>query len=89
MSAAGRLEVLTDNDARLKKLLAGATLRNAMLKDTNAKSGDARREAAVTLLCSSFEVKPAAGECLHRRGSNVRTLSERGVRRCCHSRKVA
>ena len=46
MSAAGRLEVLTDNDARLKKLLAGAMLRNAMLKESTAKNGDARREAA-------------------------------------------
>ncbi len=56
MSAAGRPEVLTDNDARLKKLLAGAMLSNAMLKDINAKSGDAssRKRQAVTLLCSSF-----------------------------------
>jgi hypothetical protein len=39
VSATGRLEVLTDNDAGLKKLLAGAMLRNAMLKDINAKNG--------------------------------------------------
>ena len=37
VSEARRLKVLTDESARLKKLLAEAMLDNAMLKDLNAK----------------------------------------------------
>jgi len=49
-------------------LLAGAMLRNAMLKDINAKNGEARREAAGCGISFAqvFEVKPAAGLCRHR-----------------------
>src|SRR5881398_1753819 len=46
VSEARRLKVLTDENAKLKKLLAEATLDNAMLKDLNSKNGDARCEAA-------------------------------------------
>lgn len=46
VSEARRLKVLTDENAKLKKLLAEAMLDNAMLKDLNAKNGDARCEAA-------------------------------------------
>lgn len=46
VSEARRLKVLTDENAKLKKLLAEAMLDNAMLKDLNAKkNGDARCEA--------------------------------------------
>ena len=41
-----RLKVLEDENRKLKKLLAEAMLDNAMLKDLNAKNGEARREAA-------------------------------------------
>src|ERR1700722_18074234 len=41
-----RLKNLTDENAKLKKLLAEAMLDNAMLKDLIQKNGDARREAA-------------------------------------------
>jgi putative transposase len=37
VSEARRLKMLTDENAKLKKLLAEATLDNAMLKDLNAK----------------------------------------------------
>jgi putative transposase len=37
VSEARRLKVLTDENARLKKLLAEAMLDNAMLKDLNSK----------------------------------------------------
>ena len=37
VSEARRLKVLTDENAKLKKLLAEAMLDNAMLKDLNAK----------------------------------------------------
>ena len=37
VSEARRLKILTDENARLKKLLAEAMLDNAMLKDLNSK----------------------------------------------------
>jgi putative transposase len=46
VSEARRLKILTDENAKLKKLLAEAMLDNAMLKDLNSKNGDARRKAA-------------------------------------------
>src|SRR5436309_12033370 len=46
VSEARRLKVLTDENAKLKKLLAEAMLDNAMLKDLNSKKGDARRKAS-------------------------------------------
>lgn len=45
VSDAGRLRALEDENAKLKKLLAGAMLDNAVLKDIAAKNGDARRKA--------------------------------------------
>ena len=44
-SDAKRLKALEDENGRLKKLLADQMLDNAMLRDVNSKSGDARREA--------------------------------------------
>jgi Transposase len=41
VSEARRLKILTDENAKLKKLLAEATLDNAMLKDPIQKNGDA------------------------------------------------
>ncbi len=46
VSEARRLRALEDENARLKKLLAEASLDNAILKDVRAKNGDARREAS-------------------------------------------
>jgi len=43
--SARRLKALTDENAKLTKLLAEAMLDNAMLRDLNSKNGDARREA--------------------------------------------
>jgi putative transposase len=46
VSEVRRLTVLTDENTKLRNLLAEAMLDNAMLKDLNAKNGDARCEAA-------------------------------------------
>lgn len=46
VSEARRRKGLEDENARLKRLLAGAMLDTAALKDLLGKSGDARREAA-------------------------------------------
>jgi putative transposase len=42
VSDARKLKALEEENAKLKKLLAEAMLDNAMLKDLNAKNGDAR-----------------------------------------------
>lgn len=44
VSEARRLKVLEDENARLKKPLAGAMLDNTMLKDIASKNGNARRQ---------------------------------------------
>jgi putative transposase len=44
VSDARRLKALTDENARLKKLLAEAMLDNAMLRDGPQENGDARRQ---------------------------------------------
>jgi hypothetical protein len=46
VSEARRLKVLTDENAKLKKLLVEAMLDKAMLKESQLKKGDARRKAA-------------------------------------------
>lgn len=46
VSEARRLKLLTDENGKLKKLLAETMLDNTMLKDIASKNGDARREAA-------------------------------------------
>ena len=46
VSDARKLKALEEENRKLKKLLAEAMLDNAMLKDLNAKNGDARCEAA-------------------------------------------
>jgi putative transposase len=46
VSDARKLKALEDENRKLKKLLAEAMLDVAMLKDLNAKNGDARWEAA-------------------------------------------
>jgi putative transposase len=45
VSDARRLKALEDENAKLKKLLAEATLENAILEDVASKNGDARRQA--------------------------------------------
>ncbi len=45
VSEAKRLKHLQDENGKLKKLLAGAMLDNAALKDLLSKNGDARCEA--------------------------------------------
>ena len=45
VSDARRLKALEDENAKLKRLLAETMLDNAMLKDLNAKNGDARSQA--------------------------------------------
>ncbi len=45
VSDARRLRALEEENARLKRLLADAMLDNAMLKESQEKNGDARREA--------------------------------------------
>jgi putative transposase len=42
VSDAKRLKSLEDENAKLKKLLAETMLDNAILKDINSRSGDAR-----------------------------------------------
>jgi putative transposase len=69
VSEARRLRALEDENRKLKKLLAETMLDNAMLKDLNAKNGDARCEAAgcdSSLCCVRGE--PAAGESRKREG---------------------
>src|SRR5215207_59492 len=46
VSDARRLKALEDENAKLKKLLAETMLDVAILKDINARSGDARRQTA-------------------------------------------
>ena len=46
VSDARKLKALEDENAKLKKLLPEQMLDNAMLRDVNAKSGDARRQKA-------------------------------------------
>lgn len=46
VSDARKLKALEEENAKLKKLLAEAMLDVAMLKDLNAKNGDARSQAA-------------------------------------------
>jgi putative transposase len=45
VSDAKRLRALENENTKLKKLLAEATLDNAMLKEIAAKNGDGRRQA--------------------------------------------
>lgn len=75
VSEARRLKVLTDENAKLKKLLAEAMLDNAILKDLAAKNGDARCEAASCGPClPGFWGEPAAGVHGGRGGSDLGSL---------------
>ena len=61
-SDAKRLRALEDENGKLKKLLAEQMLVNAMLRDINAKNGDACWEAASGgSLVQSARCEPAAG----------------------------
>ncbi len=61
-SDAKRLRALEDENGKLKKLLAEQMLDNAMLRDINAKNGDACREAASGgPSVRSARCEPAAG----------------------------
>ena len=61
-SDAKRLRALEDENGKLKKLLAEQMLDNAMLRDINAKNGDACWEAASGVSpLQSARCKPAAG----------------------------
>src|SRR5436190_15473747 len=74
VSEARRLKVLTDENAKLKKLLAEAMLDNAMLKEVTP----AAKRQAVAHLCSSFEVSQRrACEVIGADRSSVRYLSSR------------
>lgn len=44
VSGALRLKLLEEENAKLKKFLAGQILDNAILKDVSSKNGDARRK---------------------------------------------
>lgn len=61
-SDAKRLRALVDENGKLKKLLAEQMLNNAMLRDINAKNGDACWEAASSgSPVQSARCEPAAG----------------------------
>ena len=62
VSDAKRLRALEDENGKLKKLLAEQMLDNAMLRDINSKSGDARRKAESRgSLDGSSSGQPATG----------------------------
>ena len=80
VSEARRLKVLTDENAKLKKLLAEVMLDNAMLTNLNSKKmvTPVAKRQAVAHLCSSFEVSQRrACEVIEADRSSVRYLSVR------------
>jgi len=75
VSNAKRLKALEAENARLKKLLAETMLDNAMLKDINAKNGDARRQArSRRLSAGGLRGKRMSGVSRDRRGSKLDPL---------------
>ena len=85
MSDARKLKALEDENAELKKLLAGTMLDNAILKDVASNNGDAQCNAGCggSRLCAAWS-EPASGVRGFVGGSVEHAISQRAARQCIH-----